>query len=127
MLSPICLGLLMYRKRIEVRVVTPLSVFPLRRLGSCSFAANFKAEVVKGIRPEILAHLILSLDGVDMYSNQPVAALYTFHQLIAYPPSCVGFRPDQYRRDGGVSQFPVYQPFKANGLVFFASSQIEWS
>src|SRR6266849_2688793 len=102
MLAPVCLRLLRNRKRVEVGVVTPLSIFPLCRLSRGPIAVNLEAEIIKGIGPKFLALLVLPFDAVDMNAEQAIAALDALHNFITNPAPGPSMGTDQYGRHGSV-------------------------
>src|SRR5216684_8299032 len=107
MLARFASGWLRNRKRIEVGVVTPLSVFPLRWLSHGPIAVNLETEIIKRIGPKFLALRVLPFDAVDMNAEQAIATLDALHNFITNPAPGPSMGTDQYGRHGSVLQFRV--------------------
>src|SRR2546426_9014459 len=112
MTPPVCLRLLKNRKRIEVRVETPLTILPFRWLSPCTISADFQAEVVERIWAQRLGLLVLPRDAINVNADYSIASLNAFHQLVPNPSSGPCVRTDEDCGYRSVFQFCVYEPLQ---------------
>src|SRR5208282_6493107 len=83
-------GLFQNREGIEIRVPTPGSIAPFRRLRPQTVGAYLNAEIVERIVARRLCLLVLAGDAIDVNSDHPIAAFDAFHNFVPYPSASPG-------------------------------------